>query len=85
MRKRNKHEPNDIYFYLSIQISKCMMRINSHIGPVRMQMTKTQKMNISDMNIQKIPNFCVCSLYDIESESINADETLLRVYSTDDR
>ena len=50
-----------------------------------MQMTKTQKMNISDMNMQKIPNFCVCSLYDIESESINADETLLRVYSTDDR
>ena len=61
-----------------------MMRLNSHIGPVRTQMTNTQNMNISDMNMQNIPNLRVCYLYEIESKSINADETLLHVYSTDE-
>ena len=62
MRKSYKHEPTDSYFYLGRQISKCMMRLNLRVGPVRMQMTNTQKINISDMNTQNIPNSRVCSL-----------------------
>ena len=45
-RRRPKHEPTDSYFYLAIQISKCMMRadtLNSHIYPVRTEMTGTKK------------------------------------------
>ena len=37
-RRRPKHEPTDSYFYLSIQISKYIMRadvLNSHVYPVR--------------------------------------------------
>ena len=43
-KKRPKHEPNDIYFYLERHISKCMMRddaLNSKFYSVRMEMTAT--------------------------------------------
>ena len=62
VRKRYKHEPTDSYLYLRRQLSKCMMRLNLRVGPVRTQMTNTQKINISDMNTQNIPNSRVCSL-----------------------
>ena len=41
-RKRPKHEPTDSYFYLSIQLDKCMIRddaLNSHSYPVRSKIT----------------------------------------------
>ena len=50
MQKRSKHEPTKSYFYPGRQIANCMMRLNSYVGPVRMKMTNTQKMNISEMN-----------------------------------
>ena len=40
--KRPKHEPNDIYFCLSRQLAKCMMRsdaLNSHIYSVKTEIT----------------------------------------------
>ena len=39
-----------------------MMRLNSHVGPVRTKTTKMKKMNISEINTQNIPNYHVCSL-----------------------
>ena len=59
------------------------MRLNSHVGPVRTQMTKTKKMNVSDMNAQKITNLYVCYLDESKSKNINADETLSHVCSMD--
>ena len=41
-KNRPKHEPTDSYFYLLIQIVKCMMRadaLSSHGYPVRTKMT----------------------------------------------
>ena len=55
-----------------------MMRLNSHVVPVRMHMTYTQK-----MNTQKITDLHVCSLDDSKSKRINLDETLSLVYYMD--
>ena len=60
VRKRSKNEPTDSYFYLSRHLDECIMIFNMRVGPVRTHMTNTQKMNISEMNTQKIPNYCVC-------------------------
>ena len=65
-----------------MQLAKCMMKLNSHVDPVRMQMTITQKINISEMNIQKIPNSHVCSSDESESKGIIADKNLLQVCYT---
>ena len=59
------------------------MRLNSHVVPVRMQMTNTQNMNIYEMNTQKIPNSHVCYLDKNESKRINMDEKLSQVCSTE--
>ena len=59
--KRFKHEPTSSYFYIAIQLDKCIMRLNSHVGTVRTQITNTQNMNNSDMSTQKTPNLHVCS------------------------
>ena len=59
------------------------MILNLHVGPVRTKMTNTQKMNISETNTQNIPNLYVCYLDERKSKSINADETLSHVCSTD--
>ena len=48
-----------------------MMRLNSQVGPVRTQTTNTQKMNISEMNTQKIPNSHVFSLDESESKIVH--------------
>ena len=63
VQKRSKHEPNDSYFYLSRHLAKCTMRTNSHVGPVITQITNTQKMNISETNMQNIPNLHVYYSY----------------------
>ena len=42
VQKRSKHVTTDSYFYPAIQISKCVMILNSHVVPVIMQMTSTQ-------------------------------------------
>ena len=45
VRRRPKHEPTDSYFYLEIQLVKCMVRadvLNSHIYPVRGETTATK-------------------------------------------
>ena len=62
-----------------------MKRLNSHVGPVRTITTNTRKMNISEMNTQNIPNYYVCASDESKSKRINADKTLLHVYSTEER
>ena len=62
-----------------------MMRKNSHVGHVKTIKTNTQKMNISEMNTQNIPNYYVYSSDESKSKRINADKTLLHVYSTEER
>ena len=39
--KRSTNKPTDSYFYPQRQLAKCMMRLNSHVGPVRIQTTNT--------------------------------------------
>ena len=49
-RSGTKNEPTDSYFYLSRQLAKCVMRtdyLNSHVYPVRTEMTGTKKILIS--------------------------------------
>ena len=43
-----------------------MMRLNYHVGSVIIKSTNVHKMNISEMNTKKIPNFCVYSSDDNE-------------------
>ena len=43
VRKRSKHMPTGIYFYIERNFSKCTIRFNMRVGPVRKQMNKTQK------------------------------------------
>ena len=61
MWKRYKNEPTDNYFYLAGKLAKCLVRLNSHVGPVITQMTNTKKMNNFDMITQKTHNLHVCS------------------------
>ena len=91
VQKSSKHVPTDSYFYLAMHISKCMMRFNSHVGPVRTQMTSKQKMNNSEMSAknilndaistQNIPNSHVFSMNVSKSKGINASESLSHVCS----
>ena len=53
------------------------------VGPVRTQITNTEKMNNSEMSMQNIHKFYVCSSDEKESKRNNADESKLHVYSTD--
>ena len=62
MRNRYKRVPTESYFYLARQLAKCMMRLNSHVVPIRTKTTNTRKMNSSEMITQKIPNSHVCSM-----------------------
>ena len=59
--KRPSNLPIESYLYLSIHLAKCIMRLNMKVGPVRTQMTNTQKMNNSEMSTKNIPNLHVCS------------------------
>ena len=68
-----KHMCTDIYFYLEIQLAKCMIRLNMWGGPVRTQMTGMQKMNNYEMSTQTIHNFHVCYSDKRKSKIINAD------------
>ena len=61
----------------------CTMIFNILVGPVRTQMTNTEKTNKSEMSTQNIPNLHVCSLDDSESKRINADKSDWYVYSTE--
>ena len=57
--KRPKHEPTDSYFYLTIHISKCMMRadaFNSHADTVRKEITGMQDIPISIFFLWKTVN-----------------------------
>ena len=49
------------YFYLSRQIAKCMMRFNSHVGPVRTQITSTQNIPNDDISMLNIPKSVLCT------------------------
>ena len=52
VRKRPKHKPTDSYSYIAIYISKFMMRydaFNSHVDPVRTEMTFVQHIPISHL------------------------------------
>ena len=60
-----------------------MTRLNIHVGPLGTQITNTQKTNNYDMSTQNIYNSQVCYSDESESKSINADEILLNVFSTD--
>ena len=56
MRKSSKHMLTDSYLCLEIHLAKCMMTFKMRVGPVRMQITNTQKMRNSEVSTQKIPN-----------------------------
>ena len=50
MRKRPNHKPTDSYFYLAIQLDRCMMRddaLNLDIDPVITEITGKQYIPIS--------------------------------------
>ena len=74
VRKRSKHVPTDSYFYISINLAKCMMRFNFHVVPVITPMTSTQN----------IPNSKVCSSDKSKPKGINADKSLSYVCSMDE-
>ena len=74
----------DSYFYLARQLAKCMMRSNMSVGPVRTQMTNTQKMNNYESSTQKMNNYRVYYLGDIKTKGINSDKILSHVCSTGD-
>ena len=61
-----------------------MTRLNLNFGPVRIQTTNAQKMNISETKTQNIPNFYACSSEDSELKRINVDKTLSHGCSTYD-
>ena len=66
-RKRPEHELTDSYFYVAIQLAKCMMRsddLNLDIEPVRTEMTGTQNIPISH----------VCSKDESKSKEFLADK-----------
>ena len=49
-RRTPKHDPTDSYFYLAMHLANCMMGahvLNSHIYPVRIQITATTLITIS--------------------------------------
>ena len=76
VRKNPKHEPTDSYFYLSIQLAKCIMRadaFNFQVEPERTEIT----------GMQQIPIFKICDLYESKSKWIFVDKKLLQVCSTD--
>ena len=59
VRRRPKHKSTDGYFYLAIQIAKCMMRsdaLNFHVDPVRIETTGTQHIIISYVLIRTRAN-----------------------------
>ena len=75
-KRRPKHGPTNIYFYLSRHIAKCTMRsdsLYSYYYPVIMEMT----------GAKHIPILHVCSTDNIKSKEFVVDETLLQVCSTD--
>ena len=76
-RNRTKHEPTDSYFYLAIQLAKCMMRsdtLNLHVYPVRTDMTATKY----------IPNSHVCSTGESKLKEFLFDKTLSQICYTDE-
>ena len=75
-RRRTKHDPTDSYFYLAKQLTKCTTRadaLNSHVYPVRTEMTVTKQITISH----------VCSTYRSVLEEFLVDDHSLQVWSTD--
>ena len=76
MRNWPRHEPTDSYFYLAINISKCLMIadiFNFQVDPVRMEITSARWITISQ----------VFSLDKRESKGIIVDKILSQVCSTD--
>ena len=59
-----------------------MMKLNSHIDPVRTQITNTQNMKNSDISMKNNPNLHVCSTYKSKSKIIKADYSELHILST---
>ena len=75
--KRPKHEPTDIYFYLTKNPVKCMMRADDlklDNYPVRTEMTGKKQILILH----------VCSTDDIKSKEFLADKNLSQVCSMDE-
>ena len=85
MLKISKHEHTDSYFNTTRHISKCMMKLNSHVVPVRTQTTNTQKMNNVEISTQKTPNFRICSTEESESKRIKVYERESHICATEDR
>ena len=74
VRKRPKHEPTNSYFYPERKLAKCMVRadsFNSHVDPVRTEMTV----------IQHIPISHIFHSDESKSKGIIEVERLLRVCS----
>ena len=71
----------DSYFYPERQLVECMIRFNIRVGPVRTQMTSTERMNNYEISTQNIHRSCVYSLEERESKGINTDKSLLNFCS----
>ena len=58
-RRRHKYDPTDSYFYVARQLAKCMMRydaLNSHVYPVRTEMTRVKHIPFSHIFLRTIDN-----------------------------
>ena len=73
MSKKPKYEPTDIYFYLSRQRAKCMIRddaFDSNFDPVGGYITDTQQILISH----------VCDLKNSESTRIPVEKLIASLF-----
>ena len=71
VRNSTTHELTDSYFYLSRQMTKCMMiydALNSHVEPARTETNGTQQIMILH----------VCDFDESKSKDILADETYFK-------
>ena len=76
-RWRHKNEPTESYFYLAIQLLKCMIRadeLNLHVYPVRTEMTNTKQILVSH----------VCFTDESELKDFLVNKTLSQIFSTDE-
>ena len=76
VRKSPKHEPTNSYFYLAIQLAKCMTRADAlkpHIYTVRKKMTGTKQITILH----------IFSTDESKSKDFLVEKTLSQVCSTD--
>ena len=65
-----------VTFIWKDSFAKCMMRLNMHVGHLRMKETNTQKKKNSELNTKNISNSHVFSSDKNESKRTNRDKIL---------